>query len=108
MRLEGDEALLTGSYELNPGSPSNVAPHEIPEKVLVRGSRARSSARMEESLRGGVADFGTGSERTDPDPSSDDFAILVDIAETVGSGDEESVPLQCRGDCILCVVRSGA
>ena len=107
LRLEGDEALLTGSYELNPGSPSNVAPHEIPEKVQVRGSRARCSARTEESLRGGDADFGTGSERTDPEQNSDDLTNLVDNAAetTVGFG-EESFPLPCRGDCVLCV--SGA
>jgi hypothetical protein len=116
MRLEGDEAVLTGSYELNLSSPSNVAPHEIPEKVQIRGSRARSRARTAE--RGG-ADFGIGSDRTDPDQSSDDPAFylgqaanLVDAAETVtivGFVDEETLPsssLLCRGDCLLCV--SGA
>src|ERR1700677_2857118 len=93
IRLEGDEAVLTGSYELNPSSPSNVAPHEIPEKVQVRGSRTRSRVRTAEG--GGGADFGTGSDRTDPDQSSDDppafyhlgeldqEANLADAAETV-------------------------
>jgi hypothetical protein len=122
IRLEGDEAVLTGSYELNASSPSNVAPHEIPEKVLVRGSRARSRARTAE--RGGGADFGTGSDRTDPDQSSDDppavyhlgelnpEANLADAVETVITMDfngEDMLPssgLLCHGDCVLCV--SGA
>ncbi|KAH8992230.1 hypothetical protein EDB92DRAFT_2103383 [Lactarius akahatsu] len=67
IRLAGDEAALTGSYELNPSSPSNVTPHELPVKVQVRGSRACDRAR---TARG--ANFESGSERTDQDPSSDD------------------------------------
>ncbi|KAI9431682.1 hypothetical protein BJY52DRAFT_1199538 [Lactarius psammicola] len=61
IRVAGDEAALTGSYELNPSSPSNVAPYELPVKVQVRGSRTRT-------VQG--ANFGSGSERTDL--SSDD------------------------------------
>ncbi|KAH9018148.1 hypothetical protein EDB85DRAFT_2279437 [Lactarius pseudohatsudake] len=67
IRLAGDEAAPTGSYELNPSSPSNVTPHELPVKVQVRGSRACDRAR---TARG--ANFESGSERTEQDPSSDD------------------------------------
>ena len=118
IRQAGDEAGLAGSYELNPSSPSNVVPHEIPVKVQVRGSRARARARTE---RG--ANFGSGSERTDPDQSSDDPAFyhlggldqevnLGHVAETVtitsfGSGEALPPPGPlCRGDCLLC--QSGA
>ncbi|KAI9452002.1 hypothetical protein BJY52DRAFT_1418909 [Lactarius psammicola] len=96
IRVTGDEAALTGSYELNPSSPSNVAPHELPVKVQVRGSRART-------VQG--ANFGSGSERTDL--SSDDTmfyhpgrldqeANLAAAAETVtvvDSSGRETLPL---------------
>jgi hypothetical protein len=111
IRLAADDdaaaAVLTGggTYELNPSSPSNVSPHEIPEKVQVRRSRARTE-------RGG-ANLGStaGSERTDP--SSDDPAFyhllgeldLAHAAEVVASA-EPSFELLCRGNCLLCL--SGA
>ena len=97
-----------GTYELNPSSPSNVAPHEIPEKVQVRRYRARTERGA--NLRSTTA----GSERTDP--SSDDppaFYHLVggldddqglDLADAASC--EETMPtseLLCRGDCRLCV-----
>ncbi|KAI9436176.1 hypothetical protein H4582DRAFT_2078798 [Lactarius indigo] len=116
IRLAGDEAALTGSYELNPWSPSNVTLHELPVKVQVRGSRACTRAF---TVRG--ANFESGSERTDQDPSSDDTAFchpvrldqefnLAAVAETVtvmDSGGGEALPspgLPC--ECVLCV--SGA
>ncbi|KAH8980388.1 hypothetical protein EDB86DRAFT_2980414 [Lactarius hatsudake] len=113
IRLAGDEAALTGSYELNPSSPSNVTPHELPVKVQVRASRAYDRAR---TARG--ANFESGSERTDQDPSSDDTTFyhpgrldqeinLAAVAETVTVMDPsggETLPFPC--DCVLCV--SGA
>ncbi|KAF8261913.1 hypothetical protein EI94DRAFT_1809631 [Lactarius quietus] len=93
--------------QLNPSSPSNVAPHEIPEKVQVRGSRARARARA--STERGATNLGSGSERTDPDQSSDDPAFnhpdqeadMADASETAVIMDFSSEPstgLLCRGD----------
>ena len=93
-----DEAAPTGSYELNPSSPSNV---KIPLKVCAY-ARARTT-------RG--ANFGP----VDPEPSSDDTLLchrgrldqeanLAAAAETVISGEAPRSP--CHGECVLCV--SGA
>lgn len=111
--LAGDEAAQTGSYELNPRSPSNVAPHEIPVKAQVRGSRAYARAR-------GVpgSNFGPGSERTDP--SSDDIVIYhpgrLDQGPNLAAATETVTVMNYTGleapppgracACVLCV--SGA
>ena len=116
--LAGDETALTGSYELNSSSPSNVAPDEIPVRVQVRGSRAYARARMVRTVR--RANFGLGSERTDPDPSSDDTALYhpdqeanlvaavtssMDCRGVEASPSPQAGPV-CRCECVLCV--SGA
>jgi hypothetical protein len=87
------EATPMGSYDLNPSSPSRVAPH------------------------------GPGSERTDLDPSSDDSVLYhpsrldqeanlaaamekVTIMDCSGGEAPPSPGLSCHGECVLCV--SGA
>ena len=71
IRLAGEGAALTGSYELNPGSPSNIAPHEMVVQRRVhdpRGSDARAR-----TTRGAIF----GSERTESRLSSDDTVFSL-------------------------------